>query len=79
MSGTYCIGEGKRGASHIAHRLAMTPAGRSQAVCGAPILCVALDTAAPAMCNLWQASCEKCQRIAWAGHGNEERQAGAYA
>ena len=71
-------GEGRRGAQHIAHRLAMTPAGRSQAICGAPLLCISLDALEYAQSHVDGVTCPKCERLAWAGHGNEERRAGAY-
>lgn len=72
-------GEGLRGGGHIAHRLAMTPEGKSQAVCGARLLCIDLGSGKVAQSHVLGVSCAKCERIAWAGHGGEERQAGAYA
>lgn len=76
---TYGRGEGLRGAGHIAHRLAMTPTGGSKAICGARLLCIDLDSLVVAKSHVKGVTCAACERIAWAGQGNEERQAGAYA
>ena len=76
--GPWCRAEGLRGAQHIAHRLALAkPDG--VAICGVRILSVNLDSRMEAKCAVRGVTCERCDRLAWNGHGNEERLMGAYA